>query len=104
MQQQFFQTSNTSVADYIENYNFGKLLSDSPSTCSFSEISSKEESDLELELEERYEQEDSTLYFNPFVDEKEDNQPSDVHEKSRPNFIYEDCNQHVEVSVSNVFK
>ena len=39
--------------DCTENSNFGKLQSDSLSTCS--EISSKEEPDLESELEERYE-------------------------------------------------
>ena len=47
LQQQFLQNYNVYVDDCIENSNYGKGKSDSPSTCS--EISSKEESDLELE-------------------------------------------------------
>ena len=50
------------------------------------------------------EQLETSLHSNPSFDEQEDNQPSDVHEESHPNFPYEECNQHVEVSVSDVFK
>ena len=42
--------------DYIENSKSGKWQTNIPSTCS--EISSKEESYLESELEERYESSD----------------------------------------------
>ena len=38
LQQQFIQSSNTYVADYIENSKSRKLQLDSPSTCSFYEI------------------------------------------------------------------
>ena len=51
------------------------------STCSFSEISSKEESNLELELEKMYEQEDSAFHLNPYVCEQKDYQPSDGQEE-----------------------
>ena len=53
LQQELLKNYNVYVDDCIENSNSGKWQSDSPSTCS--EISSKEESDLESELEERYE-------------------------------------------------
>ena len=46
------------MVDYIENSNSRKLRSDSPPPCLFSEITSKEESDLKLELEEKHEQKD----------------------------------------------
>ena len=36
--------------------------------------------------------------------EKEDNLPSDVHEESHHNFPYEECDQHVENCVSDIFK
>ena len=45
-----------------------------------------------------------SMNSNPSFDDREDNQPSDVHEESHPNFPYEDYNKHVEVPVSNVFK
>ena len=56
LQQQFLQSYNVSMDDCIENSNSGKWQSHSPCTCS--EISSKEESDLESELEEKYESSD----------------------------------------------
>ena len=44
------------------------------------------------------------LHSNHSFDEQEYNQPSDVHEEIHPNFPYEDCKQHVEVSVNDFFK
>ena len=44
-------------------------------------------------------------YFSPLVyDEQEDDQPSDAHEEGHPDFLYKDCNHHVEIYVSDVFK
>ena len=47
---------------------------------------------------------ESALHSHPSFDEQEDNQPSDVHEDSCPSFPYEECNQHVQNSVSDIFK
>ena len=49
--------------DMSQNYDSTSYFS----TCSFSEISSKEELDLELELEERHEPEDSASHYNLVV-------------------------------------
>ena len=53
MQQQLTRSYNAYLVDYIENSNFGKSQSYSPSACLFSEIASNEESDLEFRVEER---------------------------------------------------
>ena len=45
------------------------------------------------EGDEKDEQLEPALHPNPSFDEKKDNQPSDVHEESHPNFPYEECNQ-----------
>ena len=50
------------------------------------------------------EQPESTLHSNPSLDEQEGDQPSNVHEKSHPNFPYGKCNQNVENYVSDVFE
>ena len=52
-QQQFPQSYNTSVVDYIDNSNSRISQYYIPYACSFSEIASNEESDLELRVEER---------------------------------------------------
>ena len=63
------------------------------SPCSFSKISSKEESDLEFELEERHEPEDLTLHCNPIVCEHKYDRLSDGQEECCDIF-YEDHNQY----------
>ena len=81
--------------DISQNYDSTSYFS----TCSFSEISSKEELDLELELEERREPKDSTLHCNPVVCEQKDDQLSDGQEECCDIF-YEDCNQYAENNCS----
>ena len=56
------------------------------------------------EEDEKGEQLESALHSNLSFYEQEDNHPIDVHEEGHTNLLYEECNQHVEVSVSNVFK
>ena len=50
------------------------------------------------------EQLEPTMPSNPSFHEQEDNHPSDVLEESNPNFPYEECNQLVEVFVSDFLK
>ena len=64
----------------------------------FHEISNHKEGDG------KDEQLEPTLNSNPSFDEQEDNQSGDVYEESHPNFPYEECNQHVESYVSDIFK
>ena len=56
------------------------------------------------EEDEKREQLEPAPHSNPSFYEQEDNNPSDVHEESHPNFPCEDYKHHVEVSISNVFK
>ena len=42
----------------------------------------------------------SNLSFN----EQDDHQPNGIHEESHPNLLYEECNEHAENCVSNIFK
>ena len=55
------------------------------------------------EEDEKGEKLESALHSNLSFYGQEDNQPSDVHE-GHTNLLYEECNQHVEVSFSNVLK
>ena len=52
----------------------------------------------------RGEQLESALHSNLAFNEQEDYQPSGIHEESRPNLLYEECNEHVENYVSDIFK
>ena len=47
------------------------------------------------EEDEKGEQLESALQSNLSFNEQEDNQPSDIHEESHPNFLYEECNHRV---------
>ena len=91
LQQRFPLSSNASVGDYIKNSDSANFQSYSPSTYLFSENAIKEKSDLGLELEKRYEQEDDQL--------------SNVKEEgSTLDGFSEDCGQLVKNYVSDGFK
>ena len=79
LQQQSLQSYNTCVIDYIENDNSGKSQSCSPSTCSFSEIASKEKSDFEIMVEGR-----------PLHVDQIQILPEDLHEYINSSFLVED--------------
>ena len=91
LQQQFPQSSNASLADYIKNSDSTNFQSYSPSTYLFSKNTIKEKSALGLELEKR--------------DEHEDDQPSDVKEEGYTlDGFSNDCGQLVKNYVSDGFK
>ena len=79
LQQQFLQSYNTYVVDYIENSNSGKSQSYSPCTYLFSEIASKEESYLELRVEER-----------PLCVYQTRISPEDLQEHTKPSLFMDD--------------
>ena len=53
LQQQYFQSYNTCVIDYIENDNYGKYQLCGPPTCLLSRISSKGKPYFEIMVEGR---------------------------------------------------
>ena len=79
LQQQFLQSYNTFVVDYIENSNSGKYQSYNPSTCTFSVIARKEESNFELIVEE-----------GPLCGFQIQISPKGLHEHTNPSFLVED--------------
>ena len=64
------------MIDYIEDDNYGKSQSCSPSTCSFSENASEEKSDFEIVVEER-----------PLHVDQIQISPKDLHEYINPSLL-----------------
>ena len=79
LQQQFPLSSNAYVGDYIKNSNYRNFQSYSPSTCLFFEVSSKEESDFELMVEEI-----------PLSVDHIQNFPENLHEHTNPSLLAKD--------------